>query len=245
MTSNVEEEQVLKISHEDRYGTGRGHYQYECPDWEQKANYAEFEEKEEEEILLMSYVEIKHEDVCWNCDNNKDVLEWKNDYENDIQERGKNANEEGNNNRNEEGGNIDDTTNSIESNSSSSESHEAESNSPSYLADYETGEGLSDEDNLNAMMMFTEDDPLSFEEARKSIESHLHKRLPKSMQLDLDATLAEFRIKFPRQIGFQFWNDESSWLGIHFAYEELCWDVLFMCAFHSHISFPLQTFNLR
>lgn len=89
--SNVEEEQVLKISHEDRYGRGRGtgvfrgsrgrgrgrqpynkavvecsrchrlgHYQYECPDWEQKANYAEFKEKKEYEILLMSYVEIKH-----------------------------------------------------------------------------------------------------------------------------------------------------------------------------------------
>jgi len=37
-----------------------GHYQYECPDWEQKANYAEFEEKGEEEVLLMSYVENKH-----------------------------------------------------------------------------------------------------------------------------------------------------------------------------------------
>lgn len=75
-----------------------------------------------------------------------------------------NGNEEGHNNGNEEGGNNDDTINSIESNSSSSESHEDESPNmvegrirrvSSYLADYETGEGLSDEDNLNAMMMFT------------------------------------------------------------------------------------------
>lgn len=32
-----------------------GHFQYECPSWEKKANYAELEE--EEEILLMSYEE--------------------------------------------------------------------------------------------------------------------------------------------------------------------------------------------
>ena len=90
MKSHGEEEQVLKISQEDRIGRGRGrcvfrggrgrgrgrqpynkvviecfqchwlgHYQFECPNWEQKANYAEFEEKEEE-LLLMSYVEKKH-----------------------------------------------------------------------------------------------------------------------------------------------------------------------------------------
>lgn len=138
--------------------------------------------------IIISKDVIFEEDVCWNWDNNKDerrvdVLEWKNDYENDIEEAiegneevGNNGNEEEHNNGNE-GGNNDDTTNSIESNSSSSESHEDESPNmvegrvrrpPSYLADYETGEGLSDEDNLNAMMMLTEDDPLSFEEARKS-----------------------------------------------------------------------------
>ena len=33
-----------------------GHFQYECPDWEKKANYAELEE--EEELLLMSYEEL-------------------------------------------------------------------------------------------------------------------------------------------------------------------------------------------
>ncbi|KAG7598707.1 Zinc finger CCHC-type superfamily [Arabidopsis suecica] len=32
-----------------------GHFQYECPEWEKKANYAELEE--EEELLLMAYVE--------------------------------------------------------------------------------------------------------------------------------------------------------------------------------------------
>lgn len=41
-----------------------GHYQYECPDWEKKANYAEL--GEEEVLLLMSYVnfhETKREEV--------------------------------------------------------------------------------------------------------------------------------------------------------------------------------------
>ena len=33
-----------------------GYFQYECPDWEKKANYAELEE--EEELLLMSYEEL-------------------------------------------------------------------------------------------------------------------------------------------------------------------------------------------
>jgi hypothetical protein len=91
MRSHGEEEQVLKISHEDRAGRGRGrgvfrggrgrgrgrqpinkaviecfkchklgHYQYECPDWERGVNYAELEGEEEEELLLMSYVELKH-----------------------------------------------------------------------------------------------------------------------------------------------------------------------------------------
>jgi len=35
-----------------------GHFQYECPDWEKKANYAELEE---EELLLMSYTDIHQE----------------------------------------------------------------------------------------------------------------------------------------------------------------------------------------
>lgn len=34
-----------------------GHFQYECPDWEKKANYAELEDGEEGELLLMTYVE--------------------------------------------------------------------------------------------------------------------------------------------------------------------------------------------
>ena len=33
-----------------------GHFQYECPDWEKKANYAELEE--EEQLLLISYEEL-------------------------------------------------------------------------------------------------------------------------------------------------------------------------------------------
>lgn len=81
-----EEEQALRISYDDKIGKGRGrgsfrggrgrgrgrmsqnkatvecfkchqlgHYQSECPDWEKKANYAEL--GEEEELLLMSYVD--------------------------------------------------------------------------------------------------------------------------------------------------------------------------------------------
>jgi hypothetical protein len=36
------------------------------------------------------------------------------------------------------------------------------------MEDFETGEGLSDEDGLDAMIMLTQDDPLTFEEAVKS-----------------------------------------------------------------------------
>ncbi|KAI5422122.1 hypothetical protein KIW84_045540 [Lathyrus oleraceus] len=87
------------------------------------------------------------------------------------------GNEEGDKNGNEEGGNNDDTANSIKSSSSFSESHEDESpnvvegnvrRTPSYLEDYEIGEGLSDEDNLIATTMLTKDDLLSFEESSKS-----------------------------------------------------------------------------
>jgi len=80
------EEQALKISQEDKFGArgrgrgahrgrGRGrrqpynkattqcfkchnfgHFQYECPRWDKEANYAEI--GEEEEMVLMSYVEM-------------------------------------------------------------------------------------------------------------------------------------------------------------------------------------------
>lgn len=81
------EEQVLKVTSEDRSGAGGrgrgsfrgrgrgrgrqtsnkdtmecykchklGHFQYECPSWDKKVNYAELDEKEE--MLLMSYVEL-------------------------------------------------------------------------------------------------------------------------------------------------------------------------------------------
>ena len=38
----------------------------------------------------------------------------------------------------------------------------------SWMADYETGEGLFEEDNLNAMVMMTENDLVSFGEAMKN-----------------------------------------------------------------------------
>jgi len=42
-----------------------GHFQYECPTWEKKINYAKVEdieeqEKQEDELLLMAHVDVKH-----------------------------------------------------------------------------------------------------------------------------------------------------------------------------------------
>ena len=94
MRSHGEEEQVLKISHEDKASRGRGrgrgngsfrggrrrgrqlfnkvviecfkchklgHYQYKCSDWEKNANYVELEKEKDEELLLMSYVELEQD----------------------------------------------------------------------------------------------------------------------------------------------------------------------------------------
>lgn len=88
MNGRGRDEQALKVTYDDRFGgrgggrgrgafqgrgRGRGrqafnkaiiecykchqlgHFQYECPKWEKGANYAELEE---EDILLMSYVEL-------------------------------------------------------------------------------------------------------------------------------------------------------------------------------------------
>jgi len=93
------EEQVLKVAYDERSTRGRGrnmyrggrgrgrgrqtsnkalvecfkchklgHFQYECPDWEKRANYAELDE--EEELLLMSYVELHNSkrEVVWFLD---------------------------------------------------------------------------------------------------------------------------------------------------------------------------------
>lgn len=91
------EEQALKVTHEERNGgrgrgrssfrgrgRGRGrqvftkatvecynchqlgHFKYECPSWNKEANYAELDE--EDEMLLMSYVELheaRREDACF------------------------------------------------------------------------------------------------------------------------------------------------------------------------------------
>ena len=35
-----------------------GHFQYECPQWDRKMNYAEFDD--EEEMLLMAFVETNN-----------------------------------------------------------------------------------------------------------------------------------------------------------------------------------------
>ncbi|KAA8528098.1 hypothetical protein F0562_035033 [Nyssa sinensis] len=88
MNGHHGEEQVLKVTHEDNTSRGRGrgvfkgrgrgrgrqlfnkatiecfkchklgHFQYECPSWENGANYAELDEGEE--LLLMSFIELNH-----------------------------------------------------------------------------------------------------------------------------------------------------------------------------------------
>ncbi|RVW71854.1 hypothetical protein CK203_061138 [Vitis vinifera] len=57
-SGNARDEQALKVSYGERA------LQYECPSWEKSANYAEFDE--EEEMLLMSYVEstTRNEKMC-------------------------------------------------------------------------------------------------------------------------------------------------------------------------------------
>ena len=66
-----------------------GHFQYECPDWEKKANYAKLEE--EEELLLMSYEELyqtKRKEVWFfdsGCSNHMTGnKEWFSDLEEDF-----------------------------------------------------------------------------------------------------------------------------------------------------------------
>ena len=99
----------------------------------------------------------------------QDVLEWV-----DREDEGGDAENEGELgaevNENEEAG-------SNGTSSPSNESHDENSSGPvegrvrrvpSWMQDYETGEGLSEEEDLNAMMIHTEADPITFEEAVKS-----------------------------------------------------------------------------
>lgn len=105
MNGPKEEEQVLKLSYDERPNRGRGrggfrggcgrgrgnigtnkwlvecfkyhklgHFQYECPDWKKKANYAEVDEHEE--LLLMAHVELnntKRENI-WFLDSGCSVI---------------------------------------------------------------------------------------------------------------------------------------------------------------------------
>ena len=99
----------------------------------------------------------------------QDVLEWA-----DREDEGGDAENEGELgaevNENEEAG-------SNGTSSPSNKSHDENSSGPvegrvrrvpSWMQDYETGEGLSEEEDLNAMMIHTEADPITFEEAVKS-----------------------------------------------------------------------------
>ena len=124
---------------------------------------------------------IFQEDECWNwCKSNEecrlDVLKCNNDDDekNNMEEKIKNNEEEGNI---EGEGNDVDTRNSSEIGASTSESTEDDSpilnewrvRGPlSWTINYVTGEGLSDEDVLNVMIMLIEGDPLTFEQAVKS-----------------------------------------------------------------------------
>lgn len=130
--------------------------------------------------IIISKDVIFQEDECWNWGKSNeecrsDVLKWNDDGdENNMEEGIENNEEEGN--IEGEGSDVD-TRNSSETGVSSSESTENDSpilnegrvrGPPSWAIDYVTGEGLSDEDGLNAMIMLTEDDPLTFEQAVKS-----------------------------------------------------------------------------
>ncbi|RDX99781.1 hypothetical protein CR513_17114, partial [Mucuna pruriens] len=117
MTGQGEEEQMLQITNEDRRERGRGrgsfrgrgrgrqsfnkveikcfkrhklgHFQYECPTWEKKLNYAKVEDKveQEDELLLMAYVDFKQgkEDEWFldlGCSNHMSGnKEWFSDYD--------------------------------------------------------------------------------------------------------------------------------------------------------------------
>lgn len=66
-----------------------GHFQYECPDWEKKANYLEL--KNEDELVLISYMELhqtKLEEVWYfdsGCSNHMTGnKEWFSDLEEDF-----------------------------------------------------------------------------------------------------------------------------------------------------------------
>lgn len=50
---------------------------------------------------------------------------------------------------------------------------------PRWMADYAIGEGFSEEENLNVMMMMTENDPVSFEEAM--LHKHWHEAMTKEI----------------------------------------------------------------
>ena len=108
----------------------------------------------------------------------RDILEWEDEDE---------SNEEDDQNEEENDGtgsnNLSSSSNSSSISPTESPPNEPNSNThgelvegngvqerraPGWMADYETGEGLFEEENLNAMMMVTENDPVSFGEAMKN-----------------------------------------------------------------------------
>ena len=95
-SNNGGDDQVLKVTFDDKGGRGRGrmvqgrgrgrggrsfnkatiecfkchklgHFQYECPNWDGKANYAEVD-GEEEDVLLMAFTEDNQKEEAWYLD---------------------------------------------------------------------------------------------------------------------------------------------------------------------------------
>lgn len=138
--------------------------------------------------IIVSRDVVFEENECWDWGRTEeemrlDVLEW-GDSE-DEEDRGEDEELEAEVNEEEEDGGVSSNggtgsrSNSNGTNSPSSESNEESSpssdegrvrNAPPWMQDYVTGEGLSEEEGLNAMMMLIDADPITYEEAAKSMK---------------------------------------------------------------------------
>lgn len=131
--------------------------------------------------IIISRDVVFEEDECWDWGNNKedcrlDVLEWNDDSH--VHEPADNNGHDDGHDTTDSGeafsslnDSEDNTPSGLDDDSSPSLNQGRERRAPGWMDDYETGEGLglSDDDSPNAMMMMlTEDDPITFEEAVKS-----------------------------------------------------------------------------
>lgn len=131
-------------------------------------------------IVSRDVVFEENEGWNWNMSSEEmvsDVLEWgDSEEERDATENEEEFGAEANENE-EAGSNSTNGVGSSSTSSPSSESHDENSPGsvqgrarqvPRWMQDYETGEGLSEEEDLSAMAVLTEVDPITFEEAVKS-----------------------------------------------------------------------------